>query len=175
MSVKELIQEHYLTRNTSNLVNLIIKDRSLVDELVEIAISDLPHPFPEHASWIILHILKKDPKVVEAYQDVFIDRILVSTNQSVLRNLTNVTVSFPLISYRESEFLERLIDLIKDNSNKVALFVYAIYKLIQFTQKYPEIKSEIEGIIALKQSQEIQPAIRIGIRNYLKQTENIRL
>jgi hypothetical protein len=75
----------------------------------------------------------------------------------------------PLIEYKESEFLDKLIDNIKDDSNKVALFVYSIYKLIQFTKKYPEIKPEIEGIISLKE-EPMKPAMKIGIRRYLKET-----
>ena len=90
-----------------------------------------------------------------------------------MRNLCNTCSHLPLIDYKESEFLDQLIDFIKDDSNKVALFVYGMYKLIQFTQKYPEIKPEIEGIIELKQTVNIQPAVRIGIRNYLKATKSI--
>ena len=90
-----------------------------------------------------------------------------------MRNLCNTCSNLPLIDYKESEFLDQLIAFIKDDSNKVALCVYAIYKLIQFTEKYPEIKPEIVGIIELKQTVTIQPAVRIGIRNYLKATKSI--
>lgn len=171
MSVKQLIEQNYKTREFTKLADLFILDPSLLDELVAIATTELPHPYPEYASWLILHIVKKAPELIEPYQALFINRILVSTNQSVLRNLTNASVSLPLIPHKESEYLDRLIQFISDDSNKVALFVYGMYKLIQFTKKYPEIKFEIDGIIALKQTQNMQPAIKIGIRNYQKFTK----
>lgn len=149
-----------------------IKDAVLLEELVELSVSDLPHPYPEYSSWLMIHIAKKSPEVLEPFQPKMIDRILVSTNQSVLRNLVNVSEMLPLIEYKESEYLDRLVHFITDDSNKVALFVYSIYKLIQFTHKYPEIKYEIEGIISLKQ-EPLKPAMRIGIRNYLKEVKNI--
>jgi hypothetical protein len=101
-----------------------------------------------------------------------IDRILSSENQSVLRNLTNVCHSLPLIDYKQSELLDRLITFISDDTNKVALFVYGCYKLIQFVQKYPELKSEIEAIFSMK-PEPLKPAMRIGMRNFRAATKNI--
>lgn len=169
-----LIDQRYKTRDFTKVAEKFIQDPSLLPELIEVATSDLKHPYPEYASWLLIHVVKKTPEIVEPFQSSLIDTILRSKNQSVLRNLTNVCVELPLIEYRESEFLDRLIELLKDDSNKVALFVYSIYKLIQFTLKYPEIKHEILGIIELKQSREIQPSIKIAIRNYLKSTKNIQ-
>ena len=169
MTVLELIDAHYKTREFTHFASDFIAGKYDLKELVDLATSQLAHPYPEYASWMLQHVVKKAPKLVEPFQAQLIDCILVSTNQSVLRNLTNITVSLPLIEYREAEYLDRLIEFLKDDSNKVALFVYGLYKLIQFTKKYPEIKTEINAIIELKQAP-LQPSIRIGIRNFLKET-----
>ena len=171
--VKDLLEEHYKQHGFPKLAARFILEPNLIPELIEIAVSDLNHPFPECASWLLTHIVKTNPDLLETFQPQFIDCLLKSKNQSVLRNLCNTCSHLSLIDYKESEFLDQLIAFIKDDSNKVALFVYAIYKLIQFSQKYPEIKPEIEGIIELKQTVHIQPAIRVGIRNYLKATKSI--
>lgn len=169
MNVKETIAAKSKNRGFTELSDQFILYPQYIPELLDLALSDLKHPYPEYASWLLLHIVKKNPELIELYQPMLIDRILVSTNQSVLRNLVNITEILPLIEYKESEYLDRLLHFISDDSNKVALFVYSIYKLVQFTKKYPEIKYEIEGIISLKQ-EPLQPALRIGIRNYLKNT-----
>ena len=170
--VKELINKFYKSTEFTKLANRFIADPSLLHELVEISTSELQHPFTEYASWLLIHISKKAPKIIEPFQEQLIDAILISTNQSVLRNLMNVSVSLNLINYKESEFLDKTIEFISTDSNKVALYVYAINKLIKFTQKYPEIKTEILGIIELKKHHEMKPAMKIGIRNYLKETSN---
>lgn len=171
--VKDLIDSHYKTREFTNLAEHFVKDPTHLEELVQFATSDLKHPYPEYASWLLIHILKKSPDLLIPYQEHFIECILVSKNQSVLRNLMNVCVSLPLTDFRESEFLDKLIELIKDESNKAALFVYSMYKIIQFTKKYPEIKPEILGTIELKQTHAIQPSIKVAIRNYLNATKNL--
>jgi hypothetical protein len=170
--VKELISKYYKSSEFLNLADSFIADPSLLHELVDIATSELPHPFPEYASWLLIHIAKKAPNLIEPFNEKIIDSILISTNQSVLRNLMNTSVSLQLTEYKESDFLDKTIQFISTDSYKVALFVYSIYKLIQFTHKYPEIKPEILGIIDLKRDNEMKPAMKIGIRNYLKETKN---
>ena len=169
--VKELIDTYYKSHDFTKQAHHFIEDPSKIGELVDIALSDLPKPYPEHASWLMVHICGTEPTLLSAHQVSIIDRILTSENQSVLRNLVNVCHSLPLIEYRETELLDRLISLISNDDNKVALFVYACYKLTQFVQKYPELKPEIEAIFSLKQ-EPLKPAMRIGIRNFRAATNN---
>ncbi len=171
--VKHLLQEHYKQHGFPKLAARFIQEPQLIPDLVEIAISKLNHPLPECASWLLIHIVKTNPELLEEFQPQIIDCLIESKNQSVLRNLCNTCSMLPLIDYKESEFLDQLIVFIKDDSNKVALSVYAIYKLIHFTEKYPEIKPEIIGILELKQSVNIQPFMRVGIRKYKKATSSI--
>ena len=168
--VKELIDTYYKTHDFTKQAVRFVERTELLDELVEVAVSDMPKPYPEHASWLMAHISDIEPSLLQKYQPALIDRILVSKNQSVLRNLVNVCGTLPLVEHRQSELLDKLIDFIKDDSNKPALFVYALYKLIQFTHEFPEISNEIEGIIALK-PEPLKPSIKIGVRNYRKATE----
>lgn len=172
MNVKETISARSKNRGFTGLADLFVLRPELIPELVELAISDLEHPYPEYASWLIMHIVKKKPRLIEAYQPVFIDRIFQTKNQSVLRNLVNTTQLLPLIDYKEGEYLDKLIEFIRDDSNKPALFVYSLYKLIDFTKKYPEIKPEIEGILSLKQAP-LPPSVRVSIRNYREKTMKI--
>jgi hypothetical protein len=172
MKAKDFIDNMFLTRDFSKHVDIFIKDEGLLIDLVKTATSELPHPYPEYGSWLITHIVKSQPEILEKFQGDFIDCILASKNQSVLRNLVNTTQLLPLIEYKESEYLDKLISFIKEDANKVALFVYSIYKLIQFTHKYPEIKNEIEGILLLK-PEEMKPSMRVAIRRYFTAVKNI--
>jgi hypothetical protein len=163
--VTELIDKTYRTQNFPKNAELFIREPKYIQELVNVAISDISYPYPEYASWLLPHINKENDRLLIPFQEQLIDRILTSENQSVLRNLVNTIQSLPLIDYRESELLNRLINFISDDRNKVALFVYALYKLIQFVKKYPEIDFEIKSILSLKQ-EPLKPAMRIAIRNY---------
>ncbi len=166
--VKELIDKEYKTREFTRLDIRFIENPSDISKLVEVAGSNEPHPYPEYASWLLVHITRKSPQLIEPFQHKYIDTILSSSNQSVLRNLLNSCVSLPLIEHEESAFLDRLLDFVKDDTNKVALQVYGLYKLEQFVEKYPEILPEINGILEFKESEILQPAMRVAIRNFRK-------
>lgn len=175
MSVVTLIEENYKSSDFLLIADNFVRQPSLLDELVEVATNHRSHPFPEYASWLLIHVEKKSPEILIPYQKDFIDYVLNGNNQSVLRNLLNCCHALPLIEYQESAFLEQLLTFVSEDSNKVVLQVYAIYKLIQFTEKYPEIKTEIEALFALKEengksSTTLKPAMRIAIRNYRKKT-----
>jgi hypothetical protein len=165
MNPRELIDTYRMTHDFTKQAYRLIENPASLTELVDLAVSDLKHPYPEYASWLLVHVAQEKPELVVHFIPSLIDRILVSDSQSVLRNLTNICHKLSLTDYREAEFLDRLIHFIKDDANKPALFVYSLYNLIQFTQKYPELKQEIDEIIALKQSP-LKPSIKIAIKKY---------
>ncbi len=175
MDIIQLIDERQKTRNFTSLASQFVENPQKLEALINIALSDLNYPYPEYASWLLLHVAKANATLLEPFQTAIIDRILTCDNQSALRNLVSISTHLSLIEYKEGEFLDRLISIVKNNENKVALIVYSIYKLVDFTLKYPEIKHEIVEILKIKQENGLSPALRIGIRNYTIRTKKIDL
>lgn len=171
LTIQGLIDSHFKSKDFVLLSRDFAKGTYPIEKLIACAVSNLPHPYPEYASWLIIHVAKSNPEKIEPFINQMIDRVLTSNNQSVLRNLICTTLFFELTSYRETAFLDRLLSFVSDESNKVALSVYSLYKLIQFIAKYPEIKIEIDGILALKQ-EPMKPAMKVAIRNYSEKTKN---
>ena len=137
-----------------------------IPDLVDLALGSKNSPLPAHASWLLIHIAKADWTLLRSYEHAFIDHFLVSTNQSILRNLLSSLLEFPLTDYRESDFLDSLITHFKNEEDKVALRVYSLYKLTEFVQRYPEIKVEIDAVIEIIQDNPMSPFMKIGIRHY---------
>lgn len=127
---------------------------------------------PAHASWLLIHLAKADWTLLASNEHAFIDHFLVSTNQSILRNLLVTLLEFPLTDYREGEVLDALIAHLKNEEDKVALRVYSLYKLAEFVQRYPEIKTEIDAVLELIQVNPMSPAMKVGIRNFEKNAES---
>lgn len=139
-----------------------------IPDLVELALGSKKAPLPAHASWLLIHLAKADWTLLASYEHAFIDHFLLSTNQSILRNLLVTLLEFPLTDYRESDFLDALITHVKNEENKVALRVYSLYKLTEFVQRYPEIKAEVDAVIEIIQEHPMSPAMKVGIRNFEK-------
>jgi hypothetical protein len=168
--VKELIDKYYKAKNFGSKASLFIESNEKIDELVKVAVSHDQYPYPQYASWLLVHISKSNNELLLPHLPSFIDEFLISKDQTILRNLANLLQASPLSEYKDGQLLDHLLKLINDDSNKVALFVYSLYCLIQFTRKYPEIKKEVLQIIQSKQ-EPLQPAMRVAIRNYLKSTD----
>lgn len=165
MDVIELIRSNAKSKDFTSLYNRFIDQPENLDQLIAVATSELKHPFPEYASWLVLHISKNKPTILQPFQKKIIDRILTSRNQSVLRNLVYSNNLIGRCNYREGELLNYLIGAVKDEDNKVALQVYSLYSLISFINDYPEIKLEVDELISLKQAP-LKPAFKVAIRNF---------
>jgi len=170
--VIELISTHYKSRDFIKIHVQFIEKPKLIPELIEVAFSNLEYPFPAYASWWLFHIARTNPKVLVPFQAQFIECVLEKENGSVLRNTLGVLLQFPLNEYKEGFLLNRLFHFLTCEDYKVATQVYSLYLLIKFTQKYPEIKPEIIEIIQMKEEKPHTPALKMGIKNYLKAIKN---
>lgn len=173
MNIQELILTHYKSRDFIQQHTYFIENPHFFPELIDVAHSDLNYPFPQYASWWLFHIARSNSKVLLPYQNQLIDGVLENENVSVLRNSMGVLLELPMTEYKEGFLLDRLFHFFQSDKYKVAIEVYALYLLIDFTKKYPEIKQEIIEIIKIKEEKPHTPALKMGIKNYLKATKSI--
>lgn len=168
MTVEEALIHRFKEPKFTEWHRNFVSHPEQIPDLVELALGSKVAPLPAHASWLLIHLAKADWSLLASYEHAFIDHFLVSTNQSILRNLLVTLLEFPLTDYRESEVLDALIAHLKNEEDKVALRVYSLYKLVEFVKLYPEIKTEIDAVLELIQENPMSPAMKVGIRNFEK-------
>jgi len=170
MDIRELIYQNHKKLNFTGHAGLFKDKPGLINKLVELAVCNEPYPYPEYASWLLAHVTVNNINLVEPHSEKIIDAILQSNNPAILRNLVNTCSHLPYCYYREGELLDRLMAFINNEKTKPSLIVYSIYKLIQFTKKYPEIKHEIQELLELKARKNVTPAFRVAVRNFMNET-----
>lgn len=175
--MKEIEVNNYIlnVRNNSNRSRLISETQNnptVLKQIVNVSVSQNDYPFPEYASWILTHVVKKKAELLQPYYNQLVDCVFDSDNQTVLRNILNCITYLKVTNYREAHFIDLLISNISNTQNKVALQVYSIYVLIQFVSIYPELKTEVEEVILLSEKGKT-PAFFAAKRNFLKKTERI--
>jgi hypothetical protein len=94
--------------------------------------------------------------------------LLETTNHSIQRSLLVVLFELPIKRKFKAELLNYCFEVFANPDSAVANRVYALYHLKRFVKMYPEIDQEVRSIISLLESHEMKPALRVGIRNYLK-------
>ncbi len=166
--VYELIDKNKRMLGFPNLANVFLDDPKLIKELVDLAISNLEHPFPEYSSWLLTHISKKAPHLVQPYYKKILNALLIANNETVKRNLLGAVKYQPLQSFKEGELLDLLLKWIADPQSKPAVFMYGLEKLFQYCKQYPEIYREIDEIIRLRAEHEITPAMKASIKKFKK-------
>lgn len=172
MTIHERIDALRATHNREEYIRYYAENPKELGALVQVVLNLEPYPYKEYASWILTHLYKSYQLDLEYLYPSFVDLIFKTDNQTVLRNIVNCISYMQITDYRESELIDLLISYIQDPKNKVALHVYAIYVLIQFVQKYPELKSEIIEIIDIN-SEGKTAAYTIARRNFIKKTKDL--
>lgn len=163
-----LIESNKKSLGIPNLHAEFIKNPKHLTGLVELAISNKPHPFPEYASWLLMHVARKQVDLIQPFYPEIIKELLITKNETVKRNLLGVVKCLPVQEYLEGEFLDTLISWISANDAKPAIVMYGLEMLMKFTKKYPELKPEILAIINRRTEEEITPAMRVWIKRFNK-------
>ncbi len=168
MNIKYIISENYKQRGFLKITPTILENPELIYDLIKTVLEETEYPYPEYSSWLLFNVFKKVPQYAKVHSNSIVDIILTTNNAAVLRNMIASSILAMLDEYRESELLDRLIFFLKDSKSQSALIVNSIYKLIQFTHKYPDIKYEILNIIEIIEQQNVSPSVKVGIRKYKK-------
>lgn len=167
MELKKQIIDLRTSGNKTALISYLKKRDDLIPNVVLLSCNKDNYPIQEYSSHLLLHLFKSGEFDLDDYYPQIVDAILTSDNQTVLRNLVCCIQQISLQEYRESQLFDRLIQFLQNPSNKVALHVYSIYVLMQFIQKYPDLKTEVEEVIFF-QTNGKSPAYQVALSKFRK-------
>ncbi len=147
LNIKEKILEIRIASDKKEFIEYFVTIPKKIDELANCVFQLEEYPYKEYASWILMHLVQSKRIDVQHLYPSLVDVLFKTKNQTVLRNVTNCIYHLEITKYRESDFIDLLLGFIKNYENKVAVQVYAIYSLMQFVTKYPELTQEVSEII----------------------------
>jgi hypothetical protein len=139
-----------------------------ITELVQLALSNKKHPVPAYSAWLLVHIAKANTSLLAPFQDHLTEGLLLTNNHSIQRSILVVLLELPQKRKFKGELLDCCFRIFSDPDKEVANRVYALYHLKRFLREYPEIDQEVKAIIEMIEAQPMKPALKVGIRNYLK-------
>lgn len=158
-------------RDVSKFVKLSLVNEKTIPELIAFTTYET-YPFPQYSSWLLIHIAEKYPARILPYHAQLIDQYLILIDPSAQRNLANCLTKLPSTTYREGELLDLLFNQLIDSTSKVAVKVYAMYLIVDFIQKFPELKSELIAILEKNLVHE-SPAYHAAVRKVMKRLAKI--
>jgi hypothetical protein len=167
--VMSLIVEHRGMKDFPKLADWFLENTEYVGALVDLATSEEKYPFPQYASWMLLHVTRKNFVLVEPFYNRITDRILTAKDPSVLRNLVGVSIFLPLQEYKQTELLDRLMALISDCDSKPGLIGYSIQKLTEYIELYPELQKEVEMTLEYREEMGVSAGVQVWIKRILRE------
>ena len=170
MEARAWLDRFKQTRDIPKMLPELVADQELLEEIMCVVQRQETYPYTEYATWLLQHACKKHPKKIEPYLPLLVDVVLSSKNESVLRNVMACLYTLPHNAYREGELLERLLAILGNPAHKVALHVYALYKLIDLVKTYPELKPEILQLTDRLMLTGGSPALHVAIRKFNTKT-----
>lgn len=146
-----------------------LENPKAIPVLIDLSLSDKKHPIPAYSAWLLVHVAKHQPQLLYRYQDQLEMGLLQTTKHDIQRSLLVVLLSFAQRQKNAGALLDLYFHIFQSHDAKVANRVYALYHLKRMRKKYPEIDAEVKEQIALiEELGELKPALKVGIRNYLK-------
>jgi len=123
----------------------IANDPKLMPKLWKFATSS--HERSWRATWLMDKVYDEAPELVRPYIPQMIQMMPNLECQSKQRQFLKLISEEPLPKIISGDFINRCFDLLISNSTPVAVRVYAMQILFNFSQQEPDIKNELALVI----------------------------
>lgn len=167
-AIEELILARSKNPKFTAFHQFFVENPKAIPYLVQFSLSQKVHPIPAYSAWLLVHLVKANPALLAPFQEQLTAGLLHTTNNSVQRSLLVVLLELPIKRKFKGELLNYCFEVFANPDTAVANRVYALYHLKRFVKTYPEIGQEVRSVISILESNVLKPALRVGIRNYLK-------
>lgn len=145
MNLEKLIDPFPIKEEAILIAKSIAENPSYIKDLWKICISDKKHSW--RATWLMDKVYNVAPDLVRLYIPQIIELIPNLDNESKSRQFLKLVSLEPLPKNISGEFINHCFDLLISNTSAVALKVYAMQILYNFSLQEPDIQNELALII----------------------------
>ena len=130
--------------------------------------SDLSHPIPMRAAWIVSHIGQDHPSFLQNYYGELLEALLNCTADSQLRSLTKALNHLKVNSLRLGELYNFCFENASNSERAVAVRVNCLYLLKQITLLEPELLPEVKNLAEIVSDNSENSSLKAVARKILK-------
>ncbi|MDM8161623.1 hypothetical protein QUH73_17540 [Labilibaculum sp. K2S] len=145
MELKKLLDPFPVKEEARLVARSIAENPTYINELWDICISNEKHSW--RATWILDKIYDIAPDLVRLYLPQMIDLVPSLTNESKLRQYLKLISLEPLPSNISGDFINYCFDVLISSTSAIAIKVYAMQILYNFSLQEPDIQNELALVI----------------------------
>lgn len=145
MNLEKLLDPFPVKEEAILVAQNIAENPKYIKNLWEICISDKKHSW--RATWLMDKVYDATPDLVRLYIPKMIELIPNLDNESKQRQFLKLVSLEPLPKNISGEFINHCFDLLISGTSAVALKIYAMQILYNFSLHEPDIQNELALII----------------------------
>lgn len=145
MDLEKLLDPFPVKEEAILVAQSIAKNPKYVKELWEICISDKKHSW--RATWLMDKVYDIAPDLVRLYLPQMIELVPSLSNESKLRQYLKLISLEPLPSNISGDFINYCFDALISGTSAIAIKVYAMQILYNFSLQEPDLQNELALII----------------------------
>lgn len=143
ISLKQELEENCSKQNVLQLAKIAASNPSFVDEIFTLTEDD---SFKKNwrAAWILDHINQIEPEALLPYLNRMTLYLPSTKNEAIQRTYLKIISSHTLPKTNEGILLDTCFNLLNNPATAVAVRVWCMDILTQFSKRYPEIVQELK-------------------------------
>lgn len=145
MNLEKLLNPFPVKEEAILIAQNIAENPKYIESLWKICISDQKHSW--RATWLMDKVYNAAPDLVRLYIPKMIELIPNLDNESKSRQFLKLVSMEPLPKNISGEFINHCFDLLLSGTSAVALKIYAMQILYNFSLREPDIQNELALII----------------------------
>ncbi len=144
MNFYQILNQPYAKKALKNVVSEIISNADKLTEIIELFNHNNQH-ISNYAGWIISYIGEENPELLKKHLPLIIQKLESKENsQAMVRNIFR-TLQFVEIPKKQEGFvLTKGFEFLNNNNSSIAVKVFSMSVLFNFSKKYPEIQNELK-------------------------------
>ena len=145
MELKKLLDPFPVKEEARLVAQSIAENPTYINELWDICINNEKHSW--RATWILDKIYDIAPDLVRLYLPQMIEIVPTLSNESKLRQYLKRISLEPLPNNISGDFINYCFDTLISNTSAIAIKVYAMQILYNFSLQEPDIQNELALVI----------------------------
>ncbi|MBN2595241.1 MAG: hypothetical protein JXR82_00480 [Marinifilaceae bacterium] len=145
MELKKLLDPFPVKEEARFVARSIAENPAYIKELWDICISNEKHSW--RATWILDKVYDIAPDLVRLYLPQMIEIVPTLSNESKLRQYLKLISLEPLPSNISGDFINYCFDALISRTSAIAIKVYAMQILYNFSLQEPDIQNELTLVI----------------------------
>jgi len=161
-SFHEILETSHNKENKDLILEIIEKDPSRIDELLELFFSK-EKMICQRASWPIGYLGEKHPELLTPHFPAMFEAMDKPLHDAVVRNIVRTWKTMTIPEEYEGEVFERCFEYILSSKNAIAIRAFSVHTCTRIAHKYPELAEELIPVL-----EEVGPQGSSGFKNCCK-------